>query len=558
MYINTASAEPNIEITSPSSNDILYVGDSITITWSSSDLDSNYVKIELYKNGIWEQNIDAFHYNYGYKSWTVSDTLNEDDDYQIKIIDYYNSSIYDFTGYFSIEFPRSISVSNPSSSTTWFKNEGNYISWNSEYAGDYVQIFLYKDNSLDRTISSYTNNDGYHYWSVPSNLEIGSDYQIKISSYDYDNVEDYSSDFTIDERTITITSPDQNSTWYKREEYKIKWTSRNAGNSVNIKLYENGAYKSTISSYENNDGEYSWTVYSSLTDTSTYKIKIESASSSFSVSDYSEDFSISQRSLTFTTTFSGKTWFFNESHIIEWTSENAGNYVDITCYKNNVYCGKLAEGIANSGSYTWNIPNIFQPSDGYSILIESTEYSYVKDESEQFSIGGREIEIEKPSKNEILYIGEEFAIKWDSNNAGEKIDIILYKNNEKVMTIASNVDGSDGLYNWEIPEDISEGADYQIKIASSSFSNVSTVSEKFSVEKTLMQKFSTPLMIIIGTIVLIACIFGLISFFKRRETKFSKDEKTSKINYNTVQEKGIIKTDNSQKEYDKIWENKKF
>ncbi len=566
LYIENSKAAPYIAVQNPSSGDILYAGGSVTITWDYFDLDSNYVKIELYEGGNWVQEIDSYYYNYGYRSWNIPDTIDESSSYQIKISDQYNSSTYDFSDYFTIEYQRSITVRTPSYSSTWFKGESYNIRWNSEYAEQgNVAISLYKDDTLIEEIDDDVNNyDGYNYygynsysWTVSNDLTIGDDYQIKITSNLYGDVEDFSDDFSIDERTLTVTKPEHKSVWYKGQEYTIEWTSKNAGNSVKIELYEDDTYRSTIESSTNNDGSYNWFISSSLSVDSIYTIKITSTYYS-SVYDISGSFSLNERSLSFVTEFSGKTWFPNETHEIKWESENAGGFVDLILYKEDVYCGTVANDIANTGSYTWIISKEYTPSDGYHMMIKSNQYDSIKDESGKFSIGGREIEVQDLKKNQVLYIGDDFEIKWDANNAGEYLDIVLYKNDEELFTIASKVDGSEGSYTWTIPKNLTDGSGYQIKIESSSFSSVSGFSEKFSIEQTLMDKISTPLMIIVGTIVVIVCSVGLISFFRNRKNKNRKEVESADVSYKTYHQTGIIKNDDSQKEYDEIWEKRNF
>lgn len=566
FYIENSKAAPYIEVKNPSSGDILYAGNSVTITWDYFDLDSNYVKIELYESGDWVQEIDSYYYNYGHRSWNVPDTVDESSSYQIKISDQYNSSIYDFSDYFTIDYQRSITVRTPSSSSTWYKGESYSIRWNSEYAENgNVAISLYKDDTLIEEIDDdVNNNDGYNYygynsysWTVPNDLTIGDDYQIKITSNFYDDVEDFSNVFSIDERTLTVTKPEHKSVWYKGQEYTVEWTSRNAGSYVKIELYEDDNYKSTIESSTTNDGTYNWFISSSLSVDSIYKIKVSSTYYS-NVYDISESIFLKERSLSFLTDFSGKTWFPNETHEIEWTENDSGTSVDLILYKDNIYCGTVANDIANTGSYTWIISKEYTPSNGYHMMIKSNQYDTIKDESKKFSIGGREIEVQDLKKNQVLYMGDDFIIKWDANNAGEYLDIILYKNDKKLYTIAKRVKGSEGSYSWKIPENLTESNDYQIKIESSSFSSVSSFSEKFSIEQTLMDKISTPLMIIVGTIVFIVCTIGLISFFRNRKNKAKKSDENPAVSYKSFEQKGIIKNDTSQKEYDNIWEKNNF
>lgn len=555
LTVENASAYPYITVTSPSSGETLYRGEYKTISWSSAELDGDYVRIDLYDGSTQERVISTWTENDGGYSWYVSTSLSEGSNYRIKISDYYNSSTYDFSGYFTIKIRRTLTVTTPSYYSTWYKGENYNIYWNSQNAGSYVNISLYKNDVFSRTISSYTSNDGSYYWYLPINdIVVGDDYKVKVSSLTYSEAYDYSSAFTIDERTIEMVSPKKADVGYKDYELDIEWNSENAGSTVKIDLYEDDSYKSTIISSTSNDGEYTWTIDA---EPSTYRIRVSSYSYPY-VYDESDVFTINERSLSFTTIFSGKTWFPNETHLIEWIPTNAGDFVDLILYKDNVYCGTIADDIANTGSYTWNIYKYYPPDDGYHMMIRSTEYSSIKDQSGKFSIGGRELEIKNIEKNEVYYLGDEVTVEWDSNNAGEHLDIVLYLDGEALWTIASNVKASDGEYSWVIPENLSEDDNYQIKIESSAYSNVSSLSESFAVEQTLMDKIRLPLMIIIGTIVGILCVVGVVTLIKRRKNKVEKVEKSPEVSYKSYQQKGIIKNDSSQKEYDEIWEKNNY
>jgi len=91
-----------------------------------------------------------------------------------------------------------------------------------------------------------------------------------------------------------INSPNGGETFYKGSTYNITWSKSGSacGSNVKIELYKGGSYNSTITSSTSNNGSYSWTVPTSLTSGSDYKIKITDTSNS-NYYDYSDnDFSI--------------------------------------------------------------------------------------------------------------------------------------------------------------------------------------------------------------------------------------------------------------------------
>ena len=80
------------------------------------------------------------------------------------------------------------------------------------------------------------------------------------------------------------------------------------------------------------------------------------------------------------------------------------------------------------------------------------------------------ITVESPNGGESLSTGDIYNINWDSN-ASSNVSIKLYINstfNSNITTSTSN----DGSYTWSIPNSISDGSNYKIKITSTSNSDV--------------------------------------------------------------------------------------
>lgn len=91
--------------------------------------------------------------------------------------------------------------------------------------------------------------------------------------------------------TISVTNPTSGALWTMGNNYNIQWTSSNVSGNVKILLQNtNGTTVSTIVSSTTNDGDYTWTIPSSLT-AGTYKIRVESVNNS-SVYGLSGNFTI--------------------------------------------------------------------------------------------------------------------------------------------------------------------------------------------------------------------------------------------------------------------------
>ncbi|MFX0092093.1 MAG: Ser-Thr-rich GPI-anchored membrane family protein [Candidatus Hodarchaeota archaeon] len=284
--------DPKITVTNPSSSSTWAVGSTYAIEWTSTGSITD-VKIELYSGSTLVATIDSSTNNDGHKSWTVPNSISPGTAYYIKITDTNNSSIYDDSDYFTIEETRSITVTNPSSSSTWLVGSTNSIEWTSTGIISHVKIELYSGSTLVATIDSSTNNDGHKSWTVPNSISPGTAYYIKITDTSNNNIYDDSDYFTIEEiKSITVTKPSSSSTWAIGSAYAIEWTSTGSITNVKIELYDNSDIViATIDSSTDNDGHKSWTVPNSISPGTCY-IKITDANDS-SIYDNSDYFTIS-------------------------------------------------------------------------------------------------------------------------------------------------------------------------------------------------------------------------------------------------------------------------
>lgn len=74
-----------VQIISPNGGESLQIGDKYDVKWISSKSVGDYVKIELYKSGVWYSTISDKTLNSGIFPWIVSKDIEQDTDYKIKI-----------------------------------------------------------------------------------------------------------------------------------------------------------------------------------------------------------------------------------------------------------------------------------------------------------------------------------------------------------------------------------------------------------------------------------------------------------------------------------------
>jgi len=265
----------SITVTSPAGGETWYTKEPYEITWTSSHV-GTYVYIG-YNWAGYTYTITSATYDDGSYMWTPPSSLTLGSSYRIYIKDYSDSTVYDYSEYFTID-ERYITIQSPSQGATMYAGDSCTVEWDAKNAGDTVALTLNKNYVYHSVISSSTSNDGSYIWEIPANLESSSrdSFMIDVASVSYSTVSDTSGRFSIVERSISITSPEGGEVWYKGKTYTILWDSSYIGSYVDIDLYENGKFMTSLSLSEENDGFYEWTVPSSLNSSSGYAVKITS------------------------------------------------------------------------------------------------------------------------------------------------------------------------------------------------------------------------------------------------------------------------------------------
>lgn len=556
LFSINASASPGwINVYSPSSESIYYDGETILIRWTSFDI-GNYVKIDLYRSESFYTTISYNTSNTGYYSWLIPNGYSSSNYYKIRITSLMQSNEYDESSIFYIN-QKTITVTSPVNGQTIYKGDTQSIQWQSEDSMHYYKIELYRNNNFIETISSskYSSSRyGYYLWTVPSDITVGSSYKIKITDLSNNNIYGFSGTFLIDERYINIQKPSSDETLYKGEDYTIKWTSKNAGNQIKIEYKkEYDYYYTSLATYISNTGEHIWTVPNNLNTEYRYQIKITSLHYQ-NTYDISGLFTIDERYIIVKTPGFKDNLPPNEIHNIKWESKNAGDKVDIRLLKNNFYYSTIATNIDNNGSYNWRFENIFSPDSDYSIQIISKTYSNVYGQSNKFTIEGQTINIKSPENNDIWYKGETYEVLWESENAGDFVNIQLYNNKKYAITIASDIENT-GQYKWKkIPSDLTAGSSYTIKITSVSYEDVYAFSKgNFTIQDTFFNSIIRPIIIL----VIIFSIIILTAVFLKRKKIFFKNKKEDHNNTTFESKPYANRTELTAEEYDNIWEGKK-
>ena len=189
-----------------------------------------------------------------------------------------------------------ITIVAPISSSSWGIGSSYNIYWESTGYLSTVNIELYRDGIFESVIDSNVSNHNSYYWTLPSSLDHCANYQIKIIDAFNSSVYDYSDNFGISTKLITVTAPDISSLWDINSSYYIYWDSIGYITEVNIELYRDDVFEITIATNYSNNGSYNWTLPWGLNESSNYQIKITDAFD-LSIYDFSDYFEISKKKI---------------------------------------------------------------------------------------------------------------------------------------------------------------------------------------------------------------------------------------------------------------------
>ena len=246
----------SISVTEPDAGTTWSSGESnVSIRWDDGELGGD-VTIELRQGSQLIETITNSTNNDGeYSDFDVPTSIASGQ-YVVRVIHEDGSS--DDSEQFSIEGEDGmISVTEPSSRTTWSLGESNVlIQWDDGGLGGDVDIELRQGSQLIETIRTSTNNDGEHdSYDVPTSIAPGQ-YIVRVTHENGSSGD--SESFTITGPSeLIVTEPTESTTWEAGENnVSIRWDDANLDGDVDIDLYLGTELVDQIVRSTNNDGSY--------------------------------------------------------------------------------------------------------------------------------------------------------------------------------------------------------------------------------------------------------------------------------------------------------------
>ncbi len=386
----------------------------------------------------------------------------------MKIYDYNRPATVDASNaVFKIAAP-SVIVTSPNGGEVWPYGTKHNITWNTiGQVSDNVTLTYSKDGGASwiTIYSGATTNHSYE-WTVPEN--VSSTCKVKVKDNDPPYIEDTTdSVFSIAYPIITVTRPNGGEIFAVSDNENINWSANGTvSNSLKIQYSRDNFVLDVHEIADNvpNTGMYVWTVPEVLS--ANLRVRITDNAAAQITDKSNAAFSILPFPVvTLDAPNGGETWRIGTVQSIKW-HDNGGPVSNNLKLEYSIDGGTnwkaIATGVANSGTYSWTIPDDYSVST--KVRITDTSRMTSTDESNSvFSIEVPEITITSPVASTFWSVGDEAAVTWTSEGTVSN-NLVLQYSTDNFLTFTGMAVGeaNDGVYTWIIPDEPTSGMKIRI------------------------------------------------------------------------------------------------
>ncbi|MCF8233832.1 MAG: T9SS type A sorting domain-containing protein [Bacteroidales bacterium] len=486
------TVDPEIEVIYPSEAGIVWApGTTHLISWTDNLNVPVTIQIRKFDPMVTTEiatDVEGTTYE-----WTVPSDFPEFDNYKILVR---GAGVYGASEeYFEIGSTAAYEISEifqPKGGEEWVPGTDHLISWQDNFSGS-VDIYLYKGGAEDSEIQMGVTGSTYS-WSIPSGLDLATDYTVMIFKSDNHDVYLESAQFEITNQPSNgeiyeVLQPDGGENWLRGTSHLISWRDNLTGN-VDIEIYKGATLKTTLSDITGSTT--TWDIPDdevNYPNGSDYKVKVVSVDDD-DIYAWGGTFSISASlggSITvLQPSIDGLIWQRGQTYLISWTDDLV-EPVDIRLKNSETNeIDLIAEGVEGS-TYEWTIDEAQELGDKFLIGIRSSEDYGIQDFSEfYFDIvnhtpGGQIYEVFQPEAGDEWLLNSTYLISWNDNlTENVNIDLVDYDGAPDIIPIATEV--GESTYSWTIDDDDFDlGDNYTVRISSVLNSGIKKESGTFSI-----------------------------------------------------------------------------
>jgi len=478
VFSITDTITPGVTVSSPKGGETWDVGTKKSITWQvSGECDPNrHASIQLSPDNkvTWITVISGI-VDTGSYEWTVSN--NPSNEAYIKVL------VTDSAGNvgegispnkFSIRetIPPSIQVIQPNNGEILTVGIPYTIQWSATDASgvDYVNIDISYDGGSSWT-SLLTNweNTGSHTW-IPQTESNNA--RLRITAWDifgnsYSDLSD--GGFTIQAGSpflVTLSSPNGGENLVPGNIHQIQWSVEGGSSSDQATIEystENGVdgtWKSIGTVTGSN--QYSWNIPCELSNTVRVKVTVTRSGGGLTGFDISNGpFSITSAQSVGKVLLpnGGEILYGGTAYSIQWIASNPCGVtgVDLLFSEDNGGVWQsIVTGTSNTGSYSWNVPNIISSNCKIRMIAHITGGLTVQDDSDStFEIRNAAplVVVTSPNGGEQWETGSQHPVTWTATDSDgvTSVNIDYSTNNGLTWTNVASGLTNTGSYTWTVP-----------------------------------------------------------------------------------------------------------
>jgi hypothetical protein len=357
---------------------------------------------------------------------------------------------------------KSITLTSPNGGENWKINSAYNITWSSTGSVGTVAVEYSIDNGKSwNKILSPVKNDGMHRWKIAGSSSANCLVRIRELDSGIFDVSDavFSIASPPPPASLTITSPNGGESWEPGTSHDITWASTGTIGNVAIDYsITNGSSWLEITPSAPNNGTFTWRVPDTPSKECIVKIR-GTGNEAEDKSDAAFSIELPSIFIKLTSPIGKEVWESDTVKAITWAARGISGDVLITLWKDGNRIGTIAENVpASPGSYNWTVGRhsngTAASGNGYSIKVKGMKKGerVSGDSDGEFTIGEPPVSvtITSPNGGESWKIGNVKKITWNARGITGKVIITLWKDGERIGTIAGRVPSTPGSFDWTV------------------------------------------------------------------------------------------------------------
>ncbi|MFN4854531.1 MAG: PKD domain-containing protein [Bacteroidota bacterium] len=447
-------SSPSITLNTPNGGESYVGGNYANITWNASAT-SSLASLYFSQNaGItWNQIADV-NSSQGINTyqWLIPNISSSQ--CRIKVADYYNSSVQDFSNAnFNIqEAPPSISLNYPNGGEVFVAGSQAYISWYSLSINSLkIEFSANGGTSWNLLESSFPAAQGYYLWNVPNLPSLNC--KVRVSSAGNANVSDVSNaSFSIVLPSITLTAPNGGESISGFGNTQITWTaSQLPGSYVDLEYtINNGLSWTYIVSGIYNGGSYSWQVPNTPSSQCRVRVSCYGFNNIQDISNNVFTITAAASSIMVISPNGGEVFGAGSSEYIQWDSQNISAVtIDYSTDGGNNFT-QVATNVPNYGYYLWTIPSTVSTQCKIKVS-DASNLSTSDVSNDLFSILNPGISLVDPNGGEIYTGNSTATASYVASGISNYLNLELSTDSMSSWSALATGMYNMGAAEWQVP-----------------------------------------------------------------------------------------------------------